>query len=262
MRHKSESPITLMTQEKDARKKILPDHVAIIMDGNGRWAQQRGMPRIAGHKSGVSSLREIVKSCATLGIKVLTVYAFSTENWKRPFSEVSRLMELFMTSLRKEIAELNKNNIRLRFIGNHKAFSDGLRASIAKAQDMTRNNTGLQFVVAVNYGGRWDITNALCSMAEKIRSGKLEVQDINEELCGSFIALSDLPPPDLFIRTGGERRISNFLLWQLAYTELYFTDCLWPDFGPDQLTTALDWFAGRERRYGQTSGQLQQARRA
>ena len=248
--------------EKAARQKLLPAHVAIIMDGNGRWAKQRGLPRIAGHKAGVTSLREIVKSCAALGIKALTVYAFSTENWKRPLSEVSRLMELFMTSLRKEIAELDKNNIRLRFIGNHRAFTDSLRDSIAKAQDMTRNNLGLQFVVAVNYGGRWDITNALCVMAGKIRAGELDVRDINEEMLGSFIALSDLPPPDLFIRTGGERRISNFLLWQLAYTELYFTDCLWPDFGPDQFAEALDWFAGRERRFGQTSEQLRRSRRA
>ena len=240
----------------------MPAHVAIIMDGNGRWAKQRGLPRIAGHKAGVTSLREIVKSCAALGIKALTVYAFSTENWKRPLSEVSRLMELFMTSLRKEIAELDKNNIRLRFIGNHRAFTDSLRDSIAKAQDMTRNNLGLQFVVAVNYGGRWDITNALCVMAEKIRAGELDVRDINEEIIGSFVALSDVPPPDLFIRTGGERRISNFLLWQLAYTELHFTDCLWPDFGPDQFAEALDWFAGRERRFGQTSEQLRRSRRA
>lgn len=243
-------------------QKILPVHVAIIMDGNGRWAHQRGLPRIAGHKAGVSSLREIVKSCAALGIKALTVYAFSTENWKRPLTEVSRLLKLFMTSLRKEIAELNKNNIRLRFIGNHRAFPASLRDAIEKAQDMTRNNSGLQFIVAVNYGGRWDITHALCMMAEKIRSGELEVRDINEGLLGAYIALSDLPPPDLFIRTGGERRISNFLLWQLAYTELYFTDCLWPDFGPDQFAAALDWFAGRERRFGQTSAQLQQAGRA
>ena len=251
-----------MMHAQAARQKILPAHVAIIMDGNGRWAQQRGLPRIAGHKAGVSSLREIVKSCATFGIRALTVYAFSTENWKRPLTEVSRLMELFISSLRKEIAEMNKNNIRLRFIGNHKAFPESLRDSIEKAQDMTRSNTGLQFVVAVNYGGRWDITNALCVMAEKIRSGELDVRDINEGLLGSFIALSDLPPPDLFIRTGGERRISNFLLWQLAYTELYFTDCLWPDFGPDQFAAALDWFAGRERRFGQTSEQLQRVGRA
>jgi undecaprenyl diphosphate synthase len=252
-----------MTHENTPRQKILPRHVAIIMDGNGRWAKQRGLPRIAGHNAGVASLREIVKTCATPGIEALTVYAFSTENWKRPLAEVSRLMELFMTSLRRgEIAELNKNNIRLRFIGNYKAFPKSLQESIEEAQAMTRNNTGLQFVVAVNYGGRWDITNALCMMAEKIRTGALTVGDINEELLGSYIALSDLPPPDLFIRTGGERRISNFLLWQLAYTELYFTDCLWPDFGPDQFAAALDWFAGRERRFGQTSEQLQRVGRA
>ena len=251
-----------MTHERAARNKTLPSHVAIIMDGNGRWAKQRGLPRFAGHRAGVSSLREIVKSCTVLGVSALTVYAFSTENWKRPISEVSRLMELFMTSLKKEITELNKNNIRLRFIGDHQAFPAKLRNSIQDAQEMTRNNSGLQFVVAVNYGGRWDITHALCMVAEKIRSGELDSGDINEHLLSSFIALSDLPPPDLFIRTGGERRISNFLMWQLAYTELYFTDCLWPDFGPDQFAEALHWFAGRERRYGQTSAQVQQVKRA
>jgi undecaprenyl diphosphate synthase len=252
-----------MTHENTPRPKILPRHVAIIMDGNGRWAKQRGLPRIAGHNAGVSSLREIVKTCATLGMEALTVYAFSTENWKRPLAEVSRIMELFMTSLRRgEIAELNKNNIRLRFIGNYKAFPESLQESIEEAMALTRNNTGLQFVVAVNYGGHWDITNALCMMAEKIRTGALAVGDINEELLGSYITLSDLPPPDLFIRTGGEKRISNFLLWQLAYTELYFTDCLWPDFGTEQFAGALAWFAGRERRFGQTSEQLQRARRA
>ena len=252
-----------MTQEHTATLKTLPRHVAIIMDGNGRWAKQRGLPRIAGHNAGVSSLREIVKCCTTRGVEALTVYAFSTENWKRPLAEVSRLMELFMTSLRKgEIAELNKNNIRLRFIRNYKAFPESLQKSIEAAQAMTWNNTGLQFVVAVNYGGRWDITNAVGIVADKIRTGTLAAGDINEEMLGSFIALSDLPPPDLFIRTGGERRISNFLLWQLAYTELYFTDCLWPDFGPDQFAAALDWFSGRERRFGQTSEQLQRVQRA
>jgi undecaprenyl diphosphate synthase len=252
-----------MKQEITAGPKNLPRHVAIIMDGNGRWAKQRGLPRIAGHKAGVSSLRGIVKYSATLGIEALTVYAFSTENWKRPLTEVSRLMELFMTSLRKgEIAELNKNNIRLRFIGNYMAFPESLQISIEEAQALTRNNSGLQLVVAVNYGGRWDITNALVIMADKIRAGALTVGDINEDLLGSYISLSDLAPPDLFIRTGGERRISNFLLWQLAYTELYFTDCLWPDFGSEQFAAALDWFSGRERRFGQTSEQLQRIKRA
>jgi len=251
-----------MKHIKKAVDAVLPSHVAIIMDGNGRWAKQRGLPRIAGHSAGVHSLREIVKSCTALGIGVLTVYAFSTENWKRPVAEVSRLMELFLTSLRKEITELNKNNIRLRFIGDYKPFPEKLWDSIEEAQKMTRHNTGLQFVVAVNYGGRWDILNALTRLAEKISAGELEAGDINEQLLGSYMALSDLPPPDLFIRTGGERRISNFLLWQLAYTELYFTECLWPDFGPEQFNEALHWFAGRERRFGLTTEQLQQIKRA
>ncbi|MGH8120509.1 MAG: isoprenyl transferase [Gammaproteobacteria bacterium] len=251
-----------MTHTKAADNPNLPRHVAIIMDGNGRWAKQRGLPRIAGHKAGVHSLREIVKSCTALGIRVLTVYAFSTENWKRPVAEVSRLMELFLASLRKEISELNKNNIRLRFIGDYKPFPEKLKESIEEAQQVTRNNSGLQFVVAVNYGGRWDIMYALFQVAEKIRGGELEIRDINEQLFASYLALADLPPPDLFIRTGGEKRISNFLLWQLAYTELYFTDCLWPDFGPDRFAEALHWFAGRERRFGLTSEQLQQVKRA
>lgn len=251
-----------MTIDNAPKNMYLPRHVAIIMDGNGRWAKQRGLPRIAGHRAGVYSLREIVKTCAARDICALTVYAFSTENWKRPVVEVSRLLELFLTSLRKEIHDLNKHNIRLRFAGDYLAFPGKLQASIKQAENITANNTGLQFVVAVNYGGRWDITNAFKLIMEKIRCGEIPGNGIGEELIRSCLSLADLPEPDLFIRTGGERRISNFLLWQLAYTELYFTDCLWPDFGPAQFEDALTWFAGRERRFGRTSEQVKQVNRA
>ena len=251
-----------MPEPLPARDPVLPRHVAIIMDGNGRWAQARGLPRIAGHRAGVQALREIVTACTTGGIAVLTVYAFSTENWKRPMTEVTRLLDLFLTSLRKEIMELNRNNIRVRFIGDYRAFPEKLRRSMEQSQQQTSTNTGLQFVVAVNYGGRWDILNALNNILEKISSGELEPGTVDEALFNTFVTLSDLPPPDLFIRTGGEQRISNFLLWQLAYTELYFTECLWPDFSPEHLQEAFSWYAHRERRYGRTSEQLRQADRA
>lgn len=240
----------------------IPRHVAIIMDGNGRWAKQRGFPRIAGHKAGVSSLREIVRICASRQITALTVYAFSSENWRRPGTEVSRLMELFMTSLKREVDELNRNNIRLRFIGDLSVFPAKLQALMEKARKLTEKNTGLQFVVAINYGGRWDIAQACRRLAEGIITGGLTVADIDESRISACLSLPDLPDPDLFIRTGGEMRISNYLLWQLAYTELYFTDCLWPDFDAREFAQALAWYAGRERRFGRTSEQLKQAGRA
>lgn len=226
------------------------------MDGNGRWAGQRNLPRIAGHKAGVAALREIVKSAASSGITALSVYAFSSENWKRPGTEISLLMELFVNALQKEVADLVANNVCLRFIGDLTVFSPRLCKLIAEAETATRNNTGLQFVVAINYGGRWDITQACKSIAGRISDGLIDIDDIDENLVHSALSLSDLPEPDLFIRTGGEQRVSNYLLWQLAYTELYFTTCLWPDFGPEQLQAALSWYAGRERRFGRTSEQL------
>ncbi len=246
----------------DDQNSNVPRHVVIIMDGNGRWAKQRGLPRIAGHKAGVTSLKEVVKASATRGIQALTVYAFSSENWKRPGSEVSRLMELFMSSLKREVNELNRNNIRLRFIGDISVFPAKLIALMHKAESLTRHNTGLQFIVAINYGGRWDITHAFRQIAERVQAGEIEPQAIDENLVAANISLSDLPEPDLFIRTGGEMRISNYLLWQLAYTELYFTPCLWPDFNEAEFIQALQWYAGRERRFGQTSEQLRNARHA
>jgi len=237
----------------------LPKHIAIIMDGNGRWAKHRGLPRIAGHRAGVKALQNIVNFSATEGIDVLTVYAFSSENWKRPRTEVSMLMELFNTSLRQRFRDLHDNNVRLRFIGDLSLFSARLRKSMADAGNLTTNNTGLELVIAVNYGGRWDITNAFKVLNKKISDNSINIEDINEALIGEFMCLSDLPEPDLFIRTGGEKRISNYLLWQLAYTELYFDDCLWPDFGTESMQKALEWYAGRERRFGRTSEQIEHA---
>jgi len=237
----------------------LPKHIAIIMDGNGRWAKHRGLPRIAGHRAGVKALQNIVNFSATEGIDVLTVYAFSSENWKRPRAEVSMLMELFNTSLRQRFRDLHDNNVRLRFIGDLSLFSARLRKSMADAGNLTTNNTGLELVIAVNYGGRWDITNAFKVLNKKISDNSINIEDINEALIGEFMCLSDLPEPDLFIRTGGEKRISNYLLWQLAYTELYFDDCLWPDFGTESMQKALEWYAGRERRFGRTSEQIEHA---
>ncbi len=237
----------------------LPKHIAIIMDGNGRWAKQKGLPRIAGHRAGVKALQNIVNFSATEGIDVLTVYAFSSENWKRPRTEVSMLMELFNTSLRQRFRDLHDNNVRLRFIGDLSLFSARLRKSMADAGNLTTNNTGLELVIAVNYGGRWDITNAFKVLNKKISDNSINIEDINEALIGEFMCLSDLPEPDLFIRTGGEKRISNYLLWQLAYTELYFDDCLWPDFGTESMQKALEWYAGRERRFGRTSEQIEHA---
>jgi len=240
----------------------LPEHVVIIMDGNGRWAEKRGLPRIAGHRAGVNALRGIVRHAAGRGIQALTVYAFSRENWNRPGSEISRLLELFMTSLHQEVGDLNKNNIRLRFIGDLAAFPEKLQKSMRKAEAVTGRNTGLQFVVAANYGGRWDISQAMRQLADKVLRGEIRPYGIDEKQVQACLSLSDLPDPDLFIRTGGEFRISNYLLWQLAYTELYFTECLWPDFGPEDFDRALDCYAGRERRFGRTGEQVRRKRRA
>jgi len=237
----------------------LPKHIAIIMDGNGRWAKQRGLPRIAGHRAGVKALQDIVNFSAKAGIEVLTVYAFSSENWKRPRTEVSMLMDLFASSLQQRFQGLHDNNVRLRFIGDMSLFPEKLRESITEAESLTINNTGLKLVVAVNYGGRWDITNAFIQLNKKIKDKEIHLEDVNEDLIGEYISLSDLPEPDLFIRTGGEMRISNYLLWQLAYTELYFDDCLWPDFGAASIKKAVEWYVGRERRFGRTSEQIYHA---
>lgn len=229
---------------------VVPQHVAIIMDGNGRWARQRSKPRISGHRAGVSALRDIVEHAAQRGVGALTVFAFSSENWCRPGTEVKLLMELFMKALGQEIAHLRDNGVRLQFIGDRSAFSRDLREAISNAEQQTEVNTGLRLAVAANYGGQWDIVDAARRLAEAVQRGELAVDAIDEHTFGRALALADAPRPDLFIRTGGEQRISNFLLWQLAYTELYFTDCLWPDFDAGAFDAALDWYAGRERRFG------------
>lgn len=250
------------TQAKDEHHGKLPRHVAIIMDGNGRWAKQRHMPRIAGHRAGVESVRSVVQLCGAKGIEVLTLFAFSSENWRRPETEVSLLMELFMMALQREARRLNENNVRLRVIGDRSRFSAKLQDEIAKAEAVTQNNTSLTLAVAANYGGRWDVTQAVRRLAEDVAAGKLESAAISEEMIRDRLSMADLPEPDLFIRTGGEQRISNFLLWQLAYTELYFTDTLWPDFKEAAFEAALNSFAQRQRRFGRTGDQVEQGHSA
>lgn len=236
-----------------------PEHIVVVMDGNGRWAKKRFMPRTAGHKAGVKATRELVKACVENEINALTLFAFSSENWKRPDQEVSSLMELFLTTLQSEVKELHAQSVRMRFIGDCSAFSEKLQNKIRQAEELTRDNAGMCLNIAVNYGGRWDIANACRIIAEKVESGEIKSVDVNAELVNQYVAISDLPEPDLFIRTGGDKRISNFLIWQLAYTELYFTDALWPDFDRDELTTALHWFVNRQRRFGKTGDQVEQA---
>ena len=228
----------------------IPQHVAVVMDGNGRWAEQRGQPRGAGHRAGVKATRAVVENCARAGVKHLTVFAFSSENWQRPASEVSMLMDLFMRALGKEVDDLDKNNVRVRFVGDLTSFSDSLRQAMLKAEQTTKSNDGLQLYIAVGYGGRADIAQAARELAQQVVDGKRDVASIDEAALGGELLLAKVPPPDLFIRTGGEQRISNFLLWDLAYSELYFCDTLWPDFDQPGLAAALDWFAGRQRRFG------------
>jgi len=253
--------ISLVTKTPPGRGE-LPRHVAIVMDGNGRWAKLRKMPRIYGHKSGVQSVREIVEACLNKGIEVLTLFAFSSENWKRPTNEVSLLMELFISSLKSEVQSLHGNGVRLAFIGDRTPFSSQLREQMQNAEQLTSSNTRLALMIAANYGGRWDINEATRQVCEDVQQGKLVIDDITPEILQSRLALAGLPEPDLFIRTGGEKRISNFLLWQLAYTELYFTEILWPDFDHEAFDNALNEYAGRQRRFGLTGEQVEQARGA
>lgn len=235
----------------------LPRHIAIIMDGNGRWAKKRFLPRTAGHRAGVTAVRKVVEHCAKKGVEALTLFAFSSENWRRPPQEVSVLMGLFLATLERETDKLHENNVRLRVIGQRAAFAQDLQGRIAAAEELTRENTGLNLVIAANYGGRWDILQAAQRLAEEVAAGTLSPRNITSELLEARLSLTDLPEPDLFIRTGGEQRISNFLLWQLAYTELYFTPTLWPDFDENSLEQALAAYASRQRRFGYTSEQLE-----
>ena len=235
----------------------LPRHIAIIMDGNGRWAKNRFLPRTAGHHAGVSSVRKVIEYCGSVGVNALTLFAFSSENWRRPQQEVSVLMGLFLATLEKETAKLHKNNMRLRVIGDRTAFGFELQEKIAAAECLTFDNTGLNVVIAANYGGRWEITDAVRRLASQVVDGVLNPEEITSEVFASNLNLADLPEPDLFIRTGGEKRISNFLLWQLAYTELYFTDTLWPDFDETELEEAIKDYSGRQRRFGYTGEQVE-----
>ncbi|MGC4027583.1 MAG: polyprenyl diphosphate synthase [Steroidobacteraceae bacterium] len=238
-----------------ATRPAQPRHIAIIMDGNGRWARQRGELRHAGHKAGVRPVRMCIEECARRGVEFLTLFAFSSENWGRPGEEVSALMSLFVEALDAQLDELHANGVRLRFIGNRHAFPVRLQTRLAAAEARTAGNAGLHVNVAVSYGGRWDLTEAARALAARCLSGALRPADITEADLAAGLQLAGVPDPDLFIRTGGERRISNFLLWNLAYTELYFCDTLWPDFGLEGLEAALTHFAGRERRFGLTAAQ-------
>lgn len=228
----------------------IPQHVAIIMDGNGRWAKARHLPRVAGHKKGFETVRQIIQTAAKKGIQVLTLFAFSSENWQRPQNEIDFLMNLFVTALKQEIKKLHENNIQLRMIGNLSRFNPELRNAIIDAQELTKNNTGMKLLIAVDYGGQWDIVNACRQMARDVLNGDKQIADITPEAITVSLSTQDLPMPDLLIRTSGEQRISNFLLWQLAYTELYFADVLWPDFDEHAFANALDFYAKRDRRFG------------
>ncbi|HEY2274458.1 MAG TPA: polyprenyl diphosphate synthase [Steroidobacteraceae bacterium] len=238
----------------------LPRHIAITMDGNGRWAAARQVARAAGHKAGLKPVRMCVEECARLEVEALTLFAFSSENWGRPADEVGSLMSLFLEALDREVAELHGKGVRLRFIGERRSLSVRLQARIAAAEERTAANRGLALQVAVSYGGRWDIVKAAQSLARECSSGSLRVEEISEARFAAALSLAGLPDPDLHIRTGGEHRISNFLLWQLAYAELYFTERLWPDFAVADLNDALSFFAGRERRFGQRPAALSGAR--
>ncbi|MEQ1581381.1 MAG: polyprenyl diphosphate synthase [Steroidobacteraceae bacterium] len=238
---------------------VVPRHVAVIMDGNGRWAAARSLPRHAGHRAGLKSVRAAIETCAKAGVEVLTLFAFSSENWKRPRDEVSLLMSLFLEALDREISDLHKNGIKVRFIGDLTQLSTALQGRMRDAELLTRGNSRLTVLIAMAYGGRWDITQAAQSLARQCAAGTLAPEQIDEERLAGELALDGLPDPDLFIRTGGDQRISNFLLWNLAYTELYFCDALWPDFGDAELRLALEQFASRERRFGLTSEQRARA---
>ncbi len=234
----------------------IPNHIAVIMDGNGRWARKRFLPRVAGHKRGVETVRDLVKQCALLNVKYLTLFAFSSENWRRPDDEVSFLMGLFMDALKREVAKLHENNIRLVLIGDRSRFGKDLVKQIKISEKLTAKNTGLTLTIAANYGGRWDILQATNKM---IALNPNRTEPFTEGDLAPNLAMSYAPEPDLFIRTGGEKRVSNFLLWQLAYTEFYFTDTLWPDFDGEAFQAAVSSYQQRERRFGRTSEQLSNA---
>ncbi|TAL90718.1 MAG: di-trans,poly-cis-decaprenylcistransferase [Candidimonas sp.] len=238
----------------------VPRHLAIIIDGNGRWATKRFLPRNAGHARGVQSVRQVVEACGRRGVEYLTLFAFSTENWRRPKEEVSLLMRLFIQTLEKEVGKLDAQGVRLRVIGDKSAFEPKLQNLIQAAEQRTAHNSTLNLTIAANYGGRWDILQAMQAMLRAHPQMASQPQSIAEEMLGNYLSMSWAPEPDLFIRTGGEQRISNFLIWQLAYTELYFSDRYWPDFDAKELDLAFDWYRMRERRFGRTSAQLAESK--
>ncbi|MFD1757904.1 isoprenyl transferase [Rufibacter sediminis] len=237
----------------------LPQHIAVIMDGNGRWAKKKGNLRIFGHQNAITAVRETVEAAAEIGVKYLTLYAFSTENWSRPKYEVEALMQLLVSTIRKETETLNKNNIRLQSIGDVEALPQACRKQLEEAIQITSQNTRMTLVLALSYSGRWELTSAMKKLAAQVKAGELEPDEINEDIVKGCLNTAGIPDPELLIRTSGEQRISNFLLWQLAYTELYITDLLWPDFRKEHLYEAILAFQQRERRFGKTSEQLQKA---
>lgn len=243
-------------QERLQKNGAIPKHIAIIMDGNGRWAKKRALPRVAGHHEGVNSVRDIVESCGQIGVRYLTLYTFSTENWKRPQDEVSILMRLLLSSLRDECDNLHKNNVRLKTIGDFSSLPEDVQNEFLDAIDLTKNNTGLTLILALSYSGRWDINYAMKRIAEKVKAGLIDPGSISDEMISDHLSTKGIPDPDLLIRTSGELRISNFLLWQLAYSEMYVTDVLWPEFRRKQLYNAVESFQNRERRFGLVSEQV------
>ncbi len=246
-----------MSSYKDQiSKDNLPQHVAVIMDGNGRWAKKHGSMRLFGHQNGIKSVRDITEAAGELGIKYLTLYTFSTENWNRPKLEVEGLMKLLASTLAGEAQKLHANNVRLKVIGNG-ALPESIKSKFAECEQLTKNNTGLTLVLALSYSSRWEITEAMRQIAQEVKDGKLAPEQVTDATITSHLATSFMPDPELLIRTSGEYRISNYLLWQIAYSELYFTDTLWPDFGKEEFYKAIVDYQGRERRFGKTSEQLQ-----
>ena len=237
-------------QQNDKAPLTIPEHLAIIMDGNSRWAKRRGKTTSSGHKAGVEAVREVLRLATDYGIRIVTLYAFSSENWQRPALEVKALMTLLSTYLKSEARQLHEDGVQIRFIGARDKFSKGLRKQIEQAEALTAENTQSVLVLAVDYGGQWDIANAAKQLARQVQAGELDPESIDADMLGQHIAMSDLPPPDLCIRTAGEQRLSNFLLWQLAYAEYFFTETLWPDFGAKDMARALEAYSERDRRFG------------
>lgn len=245
-----------MSQLQLIDKEKVPQHIAIIMDGNGRWAKQQGENRIYGHYEGVNSVRDVVEAAGEAGVKYITLYAFSTENWNRPKEEVDALMELLVSTISMETPELNKKNVSLRAIGNLQSLPPACLAELNESIDMTSKNTGLKLILALSYSAKWELTEAVRQIAADVKNGQTELESISEQMIASRLCTNDIPDPELMIRTSGEHRISNFLLWQLAYAEFYFTEKLWPDFRKEDLFTAILNYQNRERRFGKTSEQI------